>query len=152
MEMIRRYLNNEAGRIVLIVVMVGAIGMSVWGLRNFFGNSGAGEDSRNRWLVCAETGKAFKARIDEKTQLPMASPYSGKATGYFAELCYWGKDGGVLKEPTAVLLGQTVGRTGPTFCPECGRLVVGQNPYPYPGEAPPPTEAEYHSARAQAMR
>ena len=46
-------------------------------------------------------------------------------------------------EPTWVLVNEFVGRPGPTFCPDCGRLVVGHNPAPGEGVKAPPKQAEY---------
>jgi hypothetical protein len=80
-------------------------------------------------------------------QIPVKSPHSGKSTGYPAELCYWTKDGVIKSEPTAVLLRSHLGERSPTFCPDCGRLVVGHNPRPSQGDKPPPTQAEYKPRR-----
>ena len=57
---------------------------------------------------------------------------SGKKTGVPAEACYWTADGGTKKNPTWVLLNELAGKPGPTFCPDCNRLVVGHNPAPGP--------------------
>jgi hypothetical protein len=104
--------------------------------------------ARERTFICAQTGKSFEHTLKLGEAIPVKSPYSGQNTGYPAELCYWTKDGRIKKEPTAVLLKTLVGERGPTFCPECGRLVVGHNPRPKAGDAPPPTEAEYQSKKS----
>jgi hypothetical protein len=102
--------------------------------------------------VCAQTGKAFTVELKDGLSIPVRSPYSGQQTGYPAELCYWTKDGKPKDEPTAVLLNSWVGKRGPTFCPDCGRLVVGRNPEPAPDRKPPPTREEYQSAAGQEQR
>jgi len=94
--------------------------------------------------ICTETGKSFRHRNQVGETLPIKSPFSGKATGVPAEACYWTK-----AEPTWVLVNEFVGKHEPTFCPDCGRLVVGHNPRPGPGVTPPPT-ADEQSARLAA--
>jgi hypothetical protein len=42
-----------------------------------------------------------------------------------------------------VLINQWKNSTEPTFCPDCGRLVVGHNPPAVAGSTPPPTKEEY---------
>lgn len=79
---------------------------------------------------------------------PVKCPDTGKETGYEAELCYWTKDGHPKDEPIPVLLNKYKGDPGPTFCPDCGRLVVYHNPLAVEGHTPPPTEEEYR-ARAR---
>ena len=56
---------------------------------------------------------------------------------------FWTKDGKPKQDPTPVLLNSWIGKSGPTFCPDCGRLVVGHNPIPGPNSKPPPTKADY---------
>ena len=71
--------------------------------------------------------KAFRYEIKIGDSVPVKAP-SGEKSGYPAELCYWTKDGQPKEDPTPVLLNQYVGKSGPTFCPDCGRLVVNHNP------------------------
>jgi hypothetical protein len=71
-------------------------------------------------------------------------------TGYPAEACYWTADGGTKTEPTWVLMNAVLGKPGPTFCPDCGRLVVARNPMPGPGVKPPPTQQELLHSTADA--
>ena len=54
------------------------------------------------------------------------------------------------KEPTPVFVKSRAGEPGPTFCPDCGRLVVVHNPKPKDGDRPPPTQAEYKPPRGRA--
>ena len=93
--------------------------------------------------MCSETGKSFELSVDANTRVPVRSPYSGKNTGYPAEFCYWTKEGKLKKDPTFVLLNSYQGIKDPTFCPDCGRLVVAQNPPGIPGDMAPPTKTEY---------
>ena len=93
--------------------------------------------------IDSENGKTFPHVNKAGDTFPLLSPYSGKNTGYIAEPCYWTASGGTKTQPTWVLLNQAIGKPGPTFCPDCGRLVVGHNPPPGPGVKPPPTKEEY---------
>jgi hypothetical protein len=127
--------------------LVGGLGVAIVGAVVYFifagGHSAAGEESRMRWFVCAETKKPFQKEIDIGMAIPVMSPFSGKATGYPAELCFWTKDGKPKDKPTYVLLNKYLGDQSPTFCPDCGRLVVGHNPPPETGRSPPPTKEEW---------
>lgn len=97
---------------------------------------------RERIFIDSQTGKAFNHEMVLGETIPVEAPSGGK-TGYPAELCYWTKDGQPKKDPTAVLLNSWIGKPGPTFCPDCGRLVVPRNPMAMPGMRPPPTQEEY---------
>jgi hypothetical protein len=72
---------------------------------------------------------------------------SGKKVGYPAELCYWTADGKLRSEPVPVLLNEYRGQKGPTFCPDCGRLVRPQQSQPYPNAKPPPLKKDYDPRR-----
>jgi hypothetical protein len=124
-------------------------------LKNNFGPTDAEFESTHRYFVCSETMKSFTKKLEPNQLIPVDSPYSGKKTGYLAELCYWNADGTQKKTPTPVLLKTSIGQKGPTFCPECGRLVVGHNPLPGANSIAPPTEAEYkakHAAKDERQR
>lgn len=142
-ERFREFLRTGGGQAVAIGVGVVGLIAIVWSIRSNLGPSEAASLSRERIYVCSETGKPFKVKLTAETKIPVRSPHSGKDTGYPAELCFWTKTGEVNKEPTAVLLNQAVGKRGPTFCPDCGRLVTAYNPPPMPGGKPPPTKQEY---------
>ena len=125
-----------------------AVGFAlVWWLNSDSDAEDLADESRNRWFVCTETGKPFRVKLEPGMTFPVESPHSGKPTGVAAELCYWTKDGQPKEDPTPVLLNQSAGKSGPTFCPDCGRLVVGNNPLPLVGAKPPPTQAEYAARR-----
>jgi hypothetical protein len=145
---LREFANTGKGKaVVVVLLLVGAIALYLSIRSNF---SSAAADSANRVFIDADTGKVFKHTIKLGESLPVESPDSGKRTGYEAEQCYWTKDGKPKDEPTYVLLNIYKGSRDPTFCPDCGRLVVPHNPPPTTGSKPPPTKAEYasrHSAR-----
>lgn len=123
--------------ILLVVITLAALGVGGWNLKNLLSSSEAGAGSARRWFVCTETKKAFQLDLQIGMTIPVKSPYSGKETGYPAELCYWNEDGSIRKEPTPVLLNRYLGDKSPTYCPDCGRLVVLRNPPPEAGKAPP---------------
>jgi hypothetical protein len=94
-------------------------------------------------FICTETGKPFEHENQIGETLPILSPHSGKKTGVPAEACYWTAEGGTKTSPTWVLLNELAGKPGPTYCPDCKRLVVGHNPQPGPGiKTPPMREAD----------
>lgn len=99
-------------------------------------------DERTRIFVDATTGLGFRHELELGETIPVEAPSGGK-TGYPAELCYWTKDGQPKSDPTPVLLNSYIGKPGPTFCPDCGRLVVPRNPMAMPGMRPPPTREEW---------
>ena len=139
---VREFLDSKAGKVVsvgLLVVALGAIAVSV---KANFGQSDAAAISTDRTFIDATTGKPFKHSLSPGEKIPVKAP-SGGNTGYSAESCYWTKDGQKKDDPTWVLLNETIGKRGPTFCPDCGRLVVGHNPGALPGIKPPPTQEEY---------
>jgi hypothetical protein len=133
--------------ISLLVVALLALVFSAWS--NLVGDDPVTAASRDRTYICAETGKAFRHKLKAGDIVPIDSPHSGKRTGYPAELCYWTADGGTKPDPTPVLLNSYAGKSGPTFCPDCGRLVVGLNPPPVAGADPPPKQNEYALSRKE---
>lgn len=86
-------------------------------------------------FMCIETKKPFEGQMIEGEKWPVLSPFSGKKTGYPVERCYWTKDGKRKAEPSLVVLNESLGKSGDTICPDCGRLVIGHNPIP-PEETP----------------
>jgi hypothetical protein len=104
--------------------------------------------SGSRTFICTKTGKSFTTDLREGWTVPVPSPHSGENTGVPAEQCVWTKEGTIKTDPTYVLLNEYVGKSGPTFCPDCGRLVVQRNPIFRAGDPaarPPPTPEEYRS-------
>jgi hypothetical protein len=137
---VREFLEKPAGKVVAIALVVVALGAVVYVVLTSGGSSAASQVNR-LWFVDSQTGKPYQRTPALGERVPVASP-SGN-TGYPAELCFWTKDGKPKAEPTPVLLNRWVGKPEPTFCPDCGRLVVGRNPPADAGRRPPPTEAEY---------
>src|SRR5262245_3846451 len=138
----REFLNSSQGKFVtfgLVAVMFAVAGYLIW---NAMGPSEAEKLARDRIFIDAKTMKPFSYELKIGDMIPVKAP-SGEKTGYPAELCYWTKDGKAKDDPTPVLLNDRIGKSGPTFCPDCGRLVVGHNPPAMAGAKPPPTQAEY---------
>lgn len=145
---VREFFNKPAGKAIAggaIVVAAIAVFMAIKGA---FGPSEAGAISRDQWFVDAETGKPFRHQLEIGDVTPVKAP-SGKNTGYQAELCYWTKDGKPKEDPTPVLMNTYAGKPEPTFCPDCGRLVVMLNPPASTTGKPPPTEEEYKAKKMQ---
>ncbi len=96
------------------------------------------DNAAERGFICSETLKPFAHTITRGEIEPIESPHTGRQTGYQAEKCYWTKDAdgrwAVKDEPTFVLLKQRVDPQSDekTYCPDCGREVVGHNPKPTP--------------------
>ena len=152
MEKLNLFLESSAGKVTAVVLILAVCA----GLYKEFRSVTTPQtvmDERTRWFVDAQTGKAFLHEMVIGEAIPIYSPYSGKNTGYPAELCYWNKDGTFRADnPTPVLMNEYVGKSGPTFCPVCGRLVVFHNPYPRPNSSPPPTQQEWEQEHQASAR
>ena len=139
-------LNNPKLRPVWFFVAALGFATFAWFVYSQFGNSAAAATA-DRVFVDAQTGQTFQHTLKIGETQPVEAPSGGK-TGYEAEPCYWTADGGGKPEPTWVLPQVKVDPTaGPTFCPDCGRLVTPRNPQPGLGITPPPTKAEYDKRR-----
>jgi hypothetical protein len=139
---LREFLNSPTGKMLSVgfaVVVIAVAGFLIW---RSMGLSEAEAMSRDRIFIDSKTMKPFEHELKIGDMIPVDAPSGGK-TGYPAELCYWTKDGKEKKDPTPVLLKHWIGETGPTFCPDCGRLVVGHNPMPGPTAKVPPLKSEY---------
>jgi hypothetical protein len=130
--------QRKAGAVLFVVVTVLACIHAVDSMK-----SEAIDRTRYRLFMDSETGKTFTLELKIGMTIPVISPYTGRATGYQPEACYWNADGTTKSTPTYVILNSYLGKSGPTFCPDCGRLVVANNPPPAPGQRPPPTRDEY---------
>ena len=146
-EKTRAFFQSTAGKATAVALCIA--GLFVLYLLSK-SSSPALKTANTRTFICSETMKSFEVDLKAGMGIPVHSPFSGKDTGYPAEACYWKKDGSTRKEPYWVLLNETLGRPGPTFCPDCGRLVRGHNPEPEPGRNPPPTAAEYKPGHRNA--
>jgi hypothetical protein len=147
-EKLNRFWQTIGGKIAAVVIIAAGVALMGYNVRNFTRSEGAAL-SGERPYICAETGKTFAYKIKMGDTFPVESPHSGKRTGYHAEACYWTKDGKIKPEPTYVLLNKYLNKPGPTFCPDCGRLVREMNDPPIEGAAPPPTADELKNARTQ---
>jgi hypothetical protein len=133
-------------RIAAGVFCLVALAAAVYFVHSFFRGDTV-DDAYYTTYICTETGRVFRHKNVLGETLPIYSSYSGKNTGMPAEACYWSADGHPKSDPTWLLLNEETGKSGPTFCPDCGRLVVGHNPRPGPGVRAPPTKAELAARR-----
>ena len=150
LQRFRNWLSTGAGKVVVVLILIPVVGGAIYSLYSF--SRGTVPDfADSRMYICTETGKTFRHRNQAGETLPIYSPFSGKSTAVPAEPCYWTRDGGTKTDPTWVLVNEFIHKPGPTFCPDCGRLVIGHNPRPAPGVRPPPTEEEW-SVRMASRR
>jgi len=140
----REFFETNAGRVAAVLLLIVGLGGAVYMFKNAFGAPSEIADANHRVFIDASNGKPFTMELKSGMSVPVRAP-SGQNTGFPAELCYWTADGKTRNKPYPVLLNQWVGKPGPTFCKDCGRLVVAHNPRPGPGVPPPPTEAEYQA-------
>jgi len=141
-EKLRNFLNTIAGKVCSTGMIVIGLALAAWSVYANLGPSEIAQLASKRVYICSETGKTFSHAIADGENIPTDSPYSGNKTGYPAEACYWTKDGKIKSDPTYVMVGFYLGKSEPTFCRDCGRLVKPRNPLPTEG-APPPTQADY---------
>lgn len=135
--------RRRLGVIALTVLSLGVLSFVVYRSFSQYQNS-PNTLSRYRTLVDSETGKVFENfRIPNGASFPVKNPDTGNSTLYMAEACYWTKEGKAKLSPTWVLVKETIGQSGPTLCPDCGRRVVPHNPTP-------PDELMIEAAQAAA--
>ena len=137
-------LEKPAGKAAGIVFCLAALALGVYVIKNYATSPALAQD-KNRIFIDATTGQSFSHELVLGESIPVQAP-SGNMSGFPAELCYWTADGQPKDDPTPVLLNQWIHKPGPTFCPDCGRLVVPNNPSPLPGMKPPPTKAEWQAS------
>jgi hypothetical protein len=145
---LQEFVHKPAAKAVGVGLFIVVILFSLYNLKSSLSSDETTAYSKDPWFVCAETGKTFHHALQAGDTFPVYSSASGKNTGYPAELCFWTKEGTIKKDPTPVLLNEWIHKTGPTFCPECGRLVVPHNPPAVAGHAPP-TKADYSNRPSQ---
>jgi len=143
----RQFRAGWGARVLSVAVCAASLFILCYMVRGFLrGNTP--ESASYTTYICTETGQSFRHENKMGETLPIYSRFSGKNTGMPAEACYWTTDGKPKIDPTWVLLNEEIGKSGPTFCPDCGRLVVGHNPRARPGMQPPPTRSKYAARRS----
>ena len=145
LEKLRQFFQTKGGAVTAVVLVIISLSLAAYAVRGVF-TSDAESLSAGRVFIDAKTNKPFNVTLKPGMSYPVEAPSGGK-TGYPAEKCYWNKDGSVRKEPYYVLLNSLAGKSEPTFCPDCGRLVRPHNPSPDSGAKLPPTEAEFKAGR-----
>jgi hypothetical protein len=144
----RDFLASNPGKLLTMVLSGAAVAVAAWLVWRSFGPSADAADANTRYFVDIKTGKPFRKELKAGMRLPIDAP-SGEKTGYLAELCFWNADGSQRKDPFAVVPNSALGKPEPTFCPDCGRLVVVHNPAPSgPDSKPPPKKEQYVPRRS----
>jgi hypothetical protein len=144
MESIRQKLATPIAKVVVTAVCAVILVIAVRVVLSYF-KGDTPDTAFSTMFICTETGKTFRHTNKIGETQPILSPFSKKETGVPAEACYWNADGSTKKDPTWVLLNELAGKEGPTFCPDCNRLVIGHNPAPGEYVRTPPTRDEYVS-------
>lgn len=120
--------------IAAIVIFVAALGLGWYSM----GGKTAAQDASVRNFKCAKCDKPFSHTLQMGEIEPIKCPECGEQGGYTAELCYWVKLGddewGAKSDPTYVIMKNKIDpeTEEATYCPDCGREVVGHNPLPPP--------------------
>lgn len=140
----REFFRSRNGQYVAFAFIALGVAAAAYSIYSNLGPSEAIDMANHRPFIDAKTGKLFYADMKPGVTIPVKAP-SGGMTGYPPEACYWTKDGKIKDTPTYVLLNSTLGKSEPTFCPDCGRLVRSHNPMAMPGRKPPPTKEQYES-------
>ena len=140
MASIREILRKPQGKWVAAGLLVIGIAGAIYEAKGFVRTDPGATDI---WVdMGTNPPSTFTVHLSTGMTIPIDAP-SGAKKGYPAERCYWTKDGHVKSEPTYVVLNTRLGKPEPTFCPDCGRLVVAHNPLAEEGQRPPQTEEEY---------
>jgi hypothetical protein len=140
---LREFFRTSGGKAAAVAVVVAA-GVALWySVKGNFGGDPAMAMTNDPVFIDTE-GHSWNQKVSAGMEAPpVKSPFTGKKDGYPAELCYWTKEGTIRSKPFPVLLNKWIDKPGPTFCPDCGRLVTEHNKTPQEHPKPPPTEAEY---------
>lgn len=147
MQRAREFLESPSGKIFAAGGAVIALLAIFLSFRSLLGPGSAASLANRQTFICAKTGKSFELTLKPGMRIPVHSSYSGEDTGYPAELCYWTASGGISQKSHPVLMNSIIGKPEPTFCPDCGRLVVRHNPRAAEGRTPPPLKQELMSHR-----
>src|SRR5215203_5757959 len=100
----REFFRTGAGKYAAMGLVVIALGICAWSIVSNLGADEAFALSSGRVFICSEAKKPYNVTIKAGMKIPYDSPFSGKPTGYPAELCYWTKDGKIKTDPTPVLM------------------------------------------------
>src|SRR5688572_26256265 len=130
-DRLREFFKTPVGMAIAAVSVAIGLFFAIGAIRGFV-TTEAENLSANRMFIDSKTGEPYPIELEVGMPMPAPAP-SGGNTGYPSEKCYWTKDGKTKKEPTYVLLNVYLGQKDPTFCPDCGRLVVSHNPAPGEG-------------------
>jgi len=145
--------SRMAQKALGIILGVAGLAFGGYSVFNFARNSGGAVVGSNKCVfIDSVTLKPVNVTLDSSKPYPTTSPDGNPM--FPAEACYWTTDGQIKSTPTYVLLKDYLhpGIHEPTFCPDCGRLVVPHNPYPKTGDQPPPTRQEYFVAHPGASQ
>lgn len=144
-------LLSTSGKVGLAVFLLG-ITVIIYGVSSLTASTDLASLSRQGLFIDAATGKTFQYIIQTGDKVPVLAP-SGQRTGYPAEYCYWTREGTPREEPFPVLLSTYLGQPGPTFCPDCDRLVKPRSSPPLTEQPAPPTREEYaHRMKMRSER
>jgi hypothetical protein len=135
------WLQKPSGKIAASSLCVAAVVLLIWELKASFHGDTPG-DPNTTMYVDSETGKAFPHKNVVGESIPVLSPFTDRNTGYPGNPCYWTASGEIRKDPFWLLLNSQLGKAGPTFCPDCGRLFIPRQGVPRPGQKPPPAREE----------
>jgi hypothetical protein len=144
-EKIRKKLNENPslgiGIGIAFAVVAGVA--AFFAIRGAAGPSDAARHAAERPFMDPETNKVFFHERKAGEKIPIHSPYSGKDNAYPADQCWWTKDGKIRQEPFYLLRNNWLKKSGPTFCPDCGRFFDPNLGMPAAGMNPPPTREEW---------
>jgi hypothetical protein len=139
-----KFLESGAGKAIGVVFALLAVAGAAYLLVTTFATNAVASDANARMFIDAQTGQPFPHELTVGDMIPIPAP-SGGNTGYPAERCNWTADGKPGEKITYVLMNEWVKKSGPTYCPDCKRRVIANNPLAEPGMKAPPTEAESRS-------
>src|ERR1700761_7609812 len=100
MDALRRFLQTGAGKAVTCIVVVLCLAAAAWSIWSNVTPDAALQAANDPVFIDAETGKTFHHKLEVGMSIPVVSPYSGHASGYIPQLCYWTKDGHAKADPT----------------------------------------------------
>lgn len=113
--------------LAVAIVALAAAGVVAW---HYFPRGPDTTIASRRPFKCAECNAVFPHDLELGETEPINCPKCGKKTAWIPEACYWTKDGKAKAEPTWVIVKERMGLEGKTYCPDCGKEVVGHNRMP----------------------